>query len=187
MVATASEQGTLIRLWGFPSCSKLMEFRRGVDPAVIFSMAFSPTGKMLAVSSDKSTVHIFDLPDEETGAYPIPASSTNQLKQHKWGVLSRVPFLPRQFSDTYSNLTQKFEIGNEPEGWGTASKSATFNAGIPGVPGGRPTKGLVGWLDDNSFVVIGAGQDARWEKFNVGETPDGKRGVEREGWKRYLE
>lgn len=182
MVATASEQGTLIRLWSFPSCTKVAEFRRGVDPAAIFSLAFSPDGALLAATSDKSTIHIFDLPSNSTA--PMLDSDP---KTHKWGILSKVPLLPRQFSDTYSNAAIKFELGDEPVGWGPQSKSATFNAGISGVPGGRPTKGLLGWLDNQTLLIIGAGQDARWEKFIVGVDEQGKRVVVKEGWKKYLE
>jgi WD40 repeat protein len=93
MVATASEQGTLVRLWSFPSCTKLAELRRGVDPAAVFSLAFSPSGATLAVTSDKSTLHIFDLP-ASTHTAPTNADPNN----HKWGFLSKVPLLPRQFS-----------------------------------------------------------------------------------------
>ncbi|KAF2469494.1 WD40 repeat-like protein [Lindgomyces ingoldianus] len=182
VVATASEQGTLIRIWSFPSCTKIGELRRGIDPAVIFSLAFSPIGSLLAVTSDKSTLHIFELPTPNSVPTPEPDPKT-----HKWGILSKVPLLPRPFSDIYSLAATKFEIGDEHVGWGPASKSATFNAGIPGVPGGRPTKGLIGWLDDNTLLVIGAGRDARWEKFIVGVNSDGKRVVYKEGWKRYLE
>jgi WD40 repeat protein len=182
MVATASEQGTLVRLWSFPSCTKLAELRRGVDPAAVFSLAFSPSGATLAVTSDKSTLHIFDLP-ASTHTAPTDAD----LNNHKWGFLSKVPLLPRQFSDTYSTASAKFEMGNEPSHHGPQSRSATFNAGIPGVPGGRPTKGLLGWLDENTLLVIGAGQDARWEKFNVGIDEAGHRAVVRDGWRRYLD
>lgn len=182
LVATASEQGTIIRLWAFPSCTKITEFRRGVDPAAVFSLAISPSSAMLAVTSDKSTLHIFDLPLPNS----TPASDPDP-KLHKWGILSKVPLLPRQFSDTYSSATTKFEMGDEPVNGGAASRSATFNAGIPGVPGGRPTKGLLGWLDDNTLIVVGAGQDARWEKFIVGNDAAGRRIIGREGWKKFLE
>lgn len=182
MIASASEQGTIIRLWAYPSCTKIAEFRRGVDPAAIFSIAFSPDSSMLAVTSDKSTLHIFDLP---IGAH-APQSEPDP-KTHKWGILSKVPLLPRQFSDTYSSAATRFEMGDEPLGWGLQSRSATFNAGIPGVPGGRPTKGLIGWLDNQTLLIVGAGQDARWEKFNVGTDAAGVRVIVREGWRRYLD
>ncbi|KAF2259403.1 WD40 repeat-like protein [Lojkania enalia] len=182
LVATASEQGTIIRLWSFPSCTKIAEFRRGVDPAVIFSLSFSPSSTMLAVTSDKSTLHLFDLSPEASASALEPDPKT-----HKWGILSKVPLLPRQFSDNYSVAAAKFELGDEPVGWGPASKSATFNAGIPGVPGGRPTKGLIGWLDDQTLLVIGAGQDARWEKFVLTFDSDGKRVLFKKGWRKYLD
>ncbi|EAT89564.1 hypothetical protein SNOG_02833 [Parastagonospora nodorum SN15] len=178
MAATASEQGTIIRLWSFPSCTKLGEFRRGVDPAAIFSLAFSPSGLTLAVTSDKSTLHIYDLHNTQTA----------DPKKHKYGILSKVPLLPRQFSDTYPTASVKFEMGDEPTTWGPHMKSATLGAGIPGVPGGRPTKGLLGWLDDNTVLILGAGQDARWERFSIViEEDTGKKVLAPYGWKRYLD
>lgn len=182
LVATASEQGTIIRLWSFPSCTKIAELRRGVDPAAIFSLAFSPSGSTLAVTSDKSTLHIFDLSAALAGA-----SSHADPKQHKWGILSKVPLLPRQFSDTYSTASHKFEMGDEPVTWGPHAKSATLSAGIPGVPGGRPTKGLIGWLDEETILVIGAGQDARWERFVLGVDDTGRRAFIDYKWKRYID
>lgn len=127
VLATASEQGTIIRLWSPTSSSKLTEFRRGVDPATVFSLAFSPNGLTLAVTSDKSTLHLFDLP----GHGATQASEPDPLT-HKWGILSKVPLVPRQFSDKYSDAKIRFEIGDEPY-TGVASKSATLNAGIPGM------------------------------------------------------
>lgn len=182
LVATASEQGTIIRLWSFPSCTKIAELRRGVDPAAIFSLAFSPSGSTLAVTSDKSTLHIFDLSAALAGA-----NAQADPKQHKWGILSKVPLLPRQFSDTYSTASHKFEMGDEPVTWGPHAKSATLSAGIPGVPGGRPTKGLIGWLDDETILVIGAGQDARWERFVLGVDDTGRKAFVDHKWKRYID
>lgn len=182
LVATASEQGTLVRLWSFPSCTKLAELRRGVDPAAIFSIAFSPSGLTLAVTSDKSTVHIFEL-----SAARARAGSENDPKQHKWGILSKVPLLPRHFSDTYSTASAKFEMGDEPIAWGPHARSATLSAGIPGVPGGRPTKGLLGWLDEETIIIIGAGQDARWERFSIVVGEDGRKVLTDYKWKRYID
>ncbi|KAF5852872.1 hypothetical protein GGP41_008283 [Bipolaris sorokiniana] len=180
LIATASEQGTIIRLWSFPSCTKLAELRRGVDPAAVFSLAFSPDGSTLAVTSDKSTLHIYDLKTATAAAQADPA-------QHKYGILSKIPLLPRQFSDTYPTATAKFEMGDEPTSWGPHGKSATLSAGIPGVPGGRPTKGLIGWLDDQTVLVLGAGQDARWERFVMGVDDKGKKCLVANGWRRYID
>lgn len=50
----------------------------------------------------------------------------------------------------------------------------------------NPPKGVIGWISEDSLAVIGAGQDARWEKFVIVDGDDGKRHCVREGWKRYL-
>lgn len=181
LIATASEKGTIIRLWSFPSCTKLAELRRGVDPASILSLGFSPSGSTLAVTSDKSTLHIFDLPAATTSS-----KSEADANQHKWGMLSKIPLLPRQFSDTYSTATAKFEMGEEPMNWGPQVKSATLSAGIPGVPGGRPTKGLIGWLDEETLLVIGGGHDARWERFTI-QVDSGRKVITSKVWKHYLD
>jgi len=62
LLATASERGTLIRIWDTATGDKLQELRRGADHAEIQSICFSPkTSKWLAVSSDKGTIHIFKI------------------------------------------------------------------------------------------------------------------------------
>lgn len=43
------------------SCAAILQVRRGVDRADIYSIALSPNVQWLAVSSDKGTVHIFSL------------------------------------------------------------------------------------------------------------------------------
>jgi hypothetical protein len=60
-VATASEKGTLIRVYDTVSGELLQELRRGADRAEIYSIAFNHASTMLACTSDKGTVHIFKL------------------------------------------------------------------------------------------------------------------------------
>lgn len=188
-IATASEAGTLVRIWSFPSCTKLYELRRGVDPAIILGLAFSPSGTSVAVTSDKGTLHVFDLPGASASggaaaaggnASPDRGASQTGSADHKWKMLSKLPLLPRQFSDTYSNCSTPFSLGDD-------YTSSNTSSALQGVPGGRPTKGLLGWLDESTVVCVGAGQDARWEKFVVGYDDTGRRAVWREGWRRYLE
>lgn len=170
MLATASEKGTIIRLWANPSGRLLAEFRRGIDEAAIFSLAFSPHDSLLAVTSDKSTLHIFDIPNG------VNAPANPDPKTHKYGILSKVPLLPRQFSDTYSSASTHFEMGDEPGSTAENARSA-----------GYPTKGSLGWLDDQTVLIISAGQDARWEKFLVVEQQTGHKVVYRDAWQRFLD
>ncbi|XP_041016806.1 autophagy-related protein 18a-like isoform X2 [Juglans microcarpa x Juglans regia] len=60
-LATASCKGTLVRIFSTLDATLLQEVRRGTDPADIYSLAFSSTAQWLAVTSDKGTVHVFNL------------------------------------------------------------------------------------------------------------------------------
>ncbi|KIW00436.1 uncharacterized protein PV09_07965 [Verruconis gallopava] len=64
LLATASEKGTIIRVFEVPGGSgnqPLFEFRRGTMPARIYHMSFNATSTLLCVSSASETVHIFKL------------------------------------------------------------------------------------------------------------------------------
>jgi autophagy-related protein 18 len=61
LLATASEKGTVIRVWSIPGAEKLYQFRRGTREARIYSMNFNVVSTLLAVSSAHDTVHIFKL------------------------------------------------------------------------------------------------------------------------------
>lgn len=183
LLASASETGTLIRVFATSNCAKLAELRRGIDPATMFSLAFSPSGSILACTSDKSTLHIFDVPH--------PRKSSTQRDQHgrgtgadgdvgKWGVLSKIPLMPRVFSDVYSFTSAPFSAGDDST-IGGIPFTETTTLGTT-----KPPKGIIGWISEDSLVIIGAGRDARWEKFILVIGEDGKRRCVREGWKRYL-
>ncbi|GBG32931.1 Autophagy-related protein 18 [Hondaea fermentalgiana] len=64
MLATASETGTVIRVFRVPSGEKLYSFRRGSYSATVYSLAFDEAGDMLAASSSNGTVHLFGLTPE---------------------------------------------------------------------------------------------------------------------------
>jgi autophagy-related protein 18 len=67
-LATASEKGTVIRVFSVTDGAKLFEFRRGVKRCVsIYSLAFSPDSLFLSASSNTETVHIFKLEQVKEG------------------------------------------------------------------------------------------------------------------------
>lgn len=198
-LATASETGTLIRVFSTSNCTKIAELRRGVDPAYIFSIAISPDSSMLAVTSDKSTLHVFDFPlssppqqnsprtaPRRSQSPHVPADEETPTNQ-KWGFLSKIPLLPRVFSDIYSFASAHFEMGDENVGLNGASLS--YLPALGSLPN-RPQKGILGWTDNSTLICIGTGRDARWERFRIGERPgvadDGQRAVWRDGWRKYL-
>ena len=59
LLATASDKGTLIRIFSTDDGAPLQEVRRGSDKAEIYSIAFDKNSKWIACSSDKGTIHIF--------------------------------------------------------------------------------------------------------------------------------
>lgn len=86
--------------------------------------------------------------------------------------------LPRAFSDTYAFATIKFST-DEPLG-GVAPLSEIATLGTT-----KPQKGIIGWFDEDELAVVGAGLEARWEKFRMAKDDEGKRFIDRMGWKHY--
>ncbi|KAM0838089.1 hypothetical protein ACQ4PT_061202 [Festuca glaucescens] len=76
LIATASTKGTLVRIFNATEGNLLQEVRRGADRAEIYSLAFSNNLQYLAVSSDKGTIHVFNLKINvglTTNDKPLPA------------------------------------------------------------------------------------------------------------------
>ncbi|KAG6976160.1 hypothetical protein JG688_00001632 [Phytophthora aleatoria] len=82
-LATASDKGTLIRIFDTQSGQITQELRRGADRAEIYSICFSPTAPLLACSSDKGTVHVFSLTAEGSGLLPKYFSSEWSFAQFR--------------------------------------------------------------------------------------------------------
>lgn len=65
-VATASETGTLIRVFNVETGKQEYELRRGSQSALVYSICFSADTKHLACCSGNGTVHIWDLYSDPT-------------------------------------------------------------------------------------------------------------------------
>ncbi|KAH7311764.1 protein-vacuolar targeting protein Atg18 [Stachybotrys elegans] len=86
MLATASETGTIIRVFSVPRGQKLYQFRRGTYPSTIYSMSFNLSSTLLCVSSTSDTVHIFRLgapPGNNTPA-GAPIEPPSSPRQDRW-------------------------------------------------------------------------------------------------------
>ncbi|XP_041978049.1 WD repeat domain phosphoinositide-interacting protein 2 [Aricia agestis] len=110
-LATASERGTVIRVFAVPERVRLYEFRRGVKRCVsIACLAFSACGSYLAATSNTETVHVFRLAEAEppreppadgwmgwlsaavsAGAGYLPAQVTDVLAQGRAFAAARLP------------------------------------------------------------------------------------------------
>ncbi|KAG6916534.1 hypothetical protein DXG01_006475, partial [Tephrocybe rancida] len=76
LLATASDKGTVIRVWSIPGAEKLYQFRRGTREARIYSISFNLVSSLLAVSSAHDTVHIFKLGPQKAAAKPSGQTSS---------------------------------------------------------------------------------------------------------------
>ena len=65
LVASASEKGTIIKIFKTKDSALIQELRRGTSAATIYSLAFDDKSKYIACSSNKGTVHIFNVKSDE--------------------------------------------------------------------------------------------------------------------------
>ncbi|EJS43895.1 atg18p [Saccharomyces arboricola H-6] len=61
LMATASDKGTIIRVFDIETGDKVYQFRRGTYATRIYSISFSEDSQYLAVTGSSKTVHIFKL------------------------------------------------------------------------------------------------------------------------------
>ncbi|ACO61635.1 predicted protein [Micromonas commoda] len=97
LLATASEKGTLIRVYDTASATLMHEFRRGADRATVYSIAFAPGKDFLAVSSDKGTVHVYVVPERASGS-----NQEGGVVDAKAAFSFVKGFLPKYFSSEWS-------------------------------------------------------------------------------------
>eukprot|EP01118_Nematostelium_gracile_P020063 TRINITY_DN9615_c0_g1_i1.p1 TRINITY_DN9615_c0_g1~~TRINITY_DN9615_c0_g1_i1.p1 ORF type:complete len:366 (+),score=89.29 TRINITY_DN9615_c0_g1_i1:179-1276(+) len=98
-IATASEKGTLIRIFDTKTGTQLKELRRGADKAEIYSIAFSPDSLWLAVTSDKGTTHIYGLADQNLSE---EAKHKEDNKNRHSSLAFMKEILPSYFSSEWS-------------------------------------------------------------------------------------
>lgn len=95
MLATASERGTLIRIWDTRNGEMVKEFRRGLEVVAITSLTFDLDTTRLAVCSTKGTTHIFSLiSDPET---------RNLNRKSSFSYISG--YLPAYFGSEWSSVS----------------------------------------------------------------------------------
>ncbi|XP_072028822.1 WD repeat domain phosphoinositide-interacting protein 2-like [Amphiura filiformis] len=101
-LATASEKGTVIRVFSIPDGKKIFEFRRGVKRCVsISSLAFSTDSLFLCASSNTETVHIFKL--------EVPKEKPTEEPQSWMGYLGKALMTPASYLP--SQVTEVFNQG----------------------------------------------------------------------------
>lgn len=85
VIATASTKGTLVRAFDTITLNQIGEFRRGVDNAVTTGLAISPRNRWLACTSDKGTLHVFDMrPSGPVDAAPVIDARSQHRKSQSY-------------------------------------------------------------------------------------------------------
>jgi len=96
LLATASEKGTLIRIFDTASGTPVGEFRRGALAAEIYNISFCASSSWLCVTSDKGTVHIYSLAQDSSSA---PGTSSEN-RQSSFSFMKDI--LPSYFGSVWS-------------------------------------------------------------------------------------
>ncbi|TXT12980.1 hypothetical protein VHUM_01381 [Vanrija humicola] len=145
-LVTASERGTLLRVWDTARGALESELRRGVDPAQVWGSVFEDApfysdgaddqkrreyakrkGGRVAGWSDKGTVHIWG--GEGGGGTPKPAKSIQESLGNR---LSKALSLPNYFSSTASYAQYTLPRKN-PHAFSGAIGAAAEAAGVPSM------------------------------------------------------
>ncbi|XP_037905355.1 WD repeat domain phosphoinositide-interacting protein 2 isoform X4 [Hermetia illucens] len=101
-IATASEKGTVIRVFSTIDGKKLYEFRRGMKRCVkIASLSFSTCSDYLVCSSNTETVHIFKL--DKASMEPETSKSPDDWSGY-FSLISQTArsYLPTQVTDVFT-------------------------------------------------------------------------------------
>lgn len=81
ILATASNKGTLVRLFNALTGEQLSEVRRGADQAVITDLSIDPTNMYITAASDKGTIHIFKIHDDKQSGVENKKSSLSAFSK----------------------------------------------------------------------------------------------------------
>lgn len=158
LLATASETGTIIRVFSVPQGQQLYQFRRGTYPSTIYSMSFNLSSTLLCVSSISDTVHIFRLSGAAGSEGNAGAGGTGAADQ---------PSSP--LGNRWARArSRSYDSGNESPGSATGSprSEAADMAGAsnnnngssgPGASGNRPQSGSFSSMLRRSSQLMGRG------------------------------
>lgn len=148
LLATTSVKGTLVRIFNTMDGTRLQEVRRGADRAEIYSIALSPNVQWLAISSDKGTVHIFNLRVRVVGEdAPTSPSGQGPTLVHQNSATSLDALIsPNTGANPSSSLS--FMRGVLPKYFSSEWSFAQFR--LPEV-----TRYFVAFGSENTVMIVG--------------------------------
>ncbi|KAJ1943720.1 autophagy protein, partial [Linderina macrospora] len=130
MLATASDKGTVIRVFSLPGAQKIAQFRRGAYPAKIHSITFNATSTLLLVSSDTDTVHIFRVADGRNRSSKKHSSGSNGSSSSGAAALHPTDSYASSIGSTETEpSTYDSGSGRQPDGAGRSSRRSNGRQG----------------------------------------------------------
>ena len=100
LLATASEKGTIIRIFETTFGNILQEVRRGRDKAIIYHICFNNNSVFIAATSNKGTVHVWSL----KACLKKLNNEVHEGKQSQNTVLSSVEDYSEQYPENKSSV-----------------------------------------------------------------------------------
>ena len=113
LVATASDKGTIIRIFNISDGTPVSEVRRGTEKPEIFSIAFDIEGNYLGVTSDRGTAHLFVIEKNKDKKKENDDERQKKIKNTTsiFGGVSKMIGLSKFFRSEWSFAQIKFSQG----------------------------------------------------------------------------
>ena len=131
LIATASDKGTIIRIYRCIDGSFIQEFRRGKEKAEISYICFDHSSKLMAATSDRGTIHIWSMGACIKIMNEKPIESGTMVDNR---ITGRSEIESRESTEVNSENNNTNVIKNEAEDDFPKNQSSIFK-GFPGIGG----------------------------------------------------
>lgn len=184
LLATASDKGTIIRVFSVPDGQKLYQFRRGSMPSRIYSMSFNITSTLLCVSSATETIHIFKLGNQgahadgsgdaplspSSGSAPEDGTDPSDItrRKHNGTLMGMIRRTSQNVGSTFASTVGGYLPKGVSEMWEPARDFAWIK--LPksnsGHGGSGPLKSVVA-MSSNTPQVMVVTSEGNFYVFNI--------------------
>lgn len=151
LLATASDKGTIVRVFSVPQAQKLFQFRRGTLPAKIHSLTFSLSSLFLTVSSDSDTIHVFKLSHDQekrTSSTSLGSEASGAERQSKRGAMGMIRKQSQNLGRTFAGTFGSYLPNSVAEIWEPLRDFASVK-----IPTGS-VKSVVAMTGDDRIMLL---------------------------------
>lgn len=158
-VSTASDNGTLIRIFQTQTGEFLQELRRGTDKVEIHFICFDQTSKFLSATSNKGTIHLWSLNtglkklqedynevndnnNNKKEKEPINSNNDSIINNDNLEIVNVIPEIPENKSSIFKGLPNFFIGGFFKSEWSYAQLRI------------HEPKAICSFCKNNKFIAI---------------------------------